>query len=233
MRFVNALKALWFGLTDPRRVEKVKPETAVAVFATAVLVLSLTMTAMTFIEATDPALTAESEMLSKGGMLQFAEEETVDLSSGQRQFTAIFGGALISSVVSLVTLAGMFWIFVRFLTDQPLTYSMAIGGVASTVGIDVARALVNLPMHLLTHTNRVGAHLGVLVDPASDPFWFAWLQRVDLFSIWQYLAVGVILTSWSGLHHRFGIVVGTVVFLVVLAVFAGFTLVAWIFAQGA
>ena len=49
--------------------------------------------------------------------------------------------------------------------------------------------------------------------------------------LWQYLAIGVILATWSGLHHRFGIAVGAVVFTVALAIFGSLAIVAWVFSQ--
>jgi len=230
VRSLSALRALWFGLVDPRRVQEVIPDTAVAVFATAVLVLSLTMTAGTLLEGGDPLLLAESSTLT-GSAATMLTQGDVDLTSPQRQFTAVYGGALISAIVGIAALAGMFWILARFMTDQPLTFSMSLASVGATALIEVVKALVMTPLHLLTHTNRIGLHAGVFLDPSSHPYLFAWLQRFDAFNLWQYLAAAVILATWTGLHHRYGVVIGSVVFVIVQLLFGGMTVVAWILSQ--
>lgn len=229
-RLISAFRALWVGLTAPSRFAERSADTAVAIFAAAVLVLSVVTTASTFLESSDAVLAGEMTLL--GSIQQQAGADTVDLSSSQRQFTAMYGGALIRSIISIAVLAGAFYLLGRFLTDQPFTYSMSIGAVASTALIDVLQQLVYVPLHLLTHTSRYGLHAGIMVAPSQHPFLFAWLQRFDVVMWWQYVAIAMALGSLTGLHRNYGYVVGSVVFVVVQLIFGGFALVAWITAQG-
>ncbi|RPI68376.1 MAG: hypothetical protein EHM43_05085 [Ignavibacteriae bacterium] len=231
-RLASAFKALWFGLVSPQRLSDITTESAVAIFAAAVLVLSVTNTATAFIEGSDPALSAESKTLlsyqpglSSGG-------EQVDLSSSQRQFTAVFGGALIRAIISMAVLAGLFYLIARFLTDQPFRYSLAIAAVGSAVLIEVIQSAVTVPAHLFFHTSRAGLHLGAFIAPTQHPFLFAWLQRFDVFALWQYIVIAMGLGSTTGLHYRYAFVVGPVVFTVVQLIFGGLALVAWITSQG-
>ena len=232
MRSLAAIRALWFGITDPGRVPAEIKDAAVAVFATAVLLLSLTMTAATLVESTDVVLQKESSVLARGAQNLLGSEQ-VDLSSSQRRFTAVLGGALMNAIISTVVLGVMFWILLRFMTDQPISYLTALAGVSAMSGIDVVKSIAMTPLHLLTHSNRIGLHAGIFTDPSSHPFLFAWLQRFDVFSLWQYLAIGAVLAISAHLHHRYGLVVGGVVFLIVQLLFGGLTLVAWVVAQSA
>lgn len=229
-RLTAAFRALWVGLTAPYRYAEVSADSAVAIFAAAVLVLAATTTTATFIEAADPVLSAEIDLLARSQPQSGGGN--IDLSSTQRQFTAVFGGALIRSIISVAVLAGMFYLLGRFLTNQPFTYSMSIGAVASAALIDVIQQLVYVPLHVLLHTSQAGAHLGAMVAPSQHPFLFAWLQRFDLFMLWQYVAIAMALGSATGLHRRYGYVVGPVIFLVVQLIFGGLTLVAWVTSRG-
>jgi hypothetical protein len=226
LRILTAIQALWYGIVDPRRVQQVIPDTAVAVFAAAVLLLSLGRTAATFLEAADERLQAESAALSFQAT-PLVSSADVDLTSPQRQFTAVFGGALLSTILGIAVLAAMLWIMTRFLTNEDLSYSKALESVSAASSIEVLKLLITTPLHLLTHTNRSGLHAGLFVDPSSQPFLFAWLQRLDLFNLWLYLAAAIIIATWQGLHYRFGIVVGGVTYVVVQVLFGGFTLIAW------
>ncbi len=226
MRLLTVFRAMWHGLVAPQRIREATEESAVAIFAAAVLVLSLASTAAAFIEEGNADLRAESAVLSQYGMVS-SDEELVDLSSAGRQFTAVFGGALMISVGKIVVLAGIFLLFMRFMTNAPVGYRMALAAVGATISIDFVRMAFTVPLHLITNTAQVGPYLGLLASPTEAPFMFTWLQRLDLFSIWQYFAIGVALAVWNGLHYRYGFVVGGIVFAVVQVLFAGASIVAW------
>jgi hypothetical protein len=125
-------------------------------------------------------------------------------------------------------LAGLFLVLMRFMTDAPVTYGMAITSVSATALIQVIDLLMSTGAHMVFGTLRAGLHAGVTMDPASSPMLFTWLQQISLPSLWQYLAASVALATWGGLHARFGIVVGLVVWVISRLVHGGFTLVGWI-----
>jgi hypothetical protein len=114
------------------------------------------------------------------------------------------------------------------MTDAPVTFGMALTTVSATALIGVVDVAVSVLLHSVTSTLRVGLHLGVLVDPVDHPAVFSWLQRLSLMSLWQYLAIGIGLSTWGGLHRRFGIVTGGIVWVVVGAVMGGIALVTWV-----
>ena len=232
MQTLTAFRALWQGIRDPRTIERPTASTAVAIFAAAVMVLTLASTITVYVEHSNPALRAETEQLDLLGPQQMGKGASVDTDTANRQFTAVLGGALIRSVVSMAAMALLFFALTRFLTNAAVPYSQAIAAVSATAGIEVLRSLISILPHVIFETSRAGVHLGVFLQPLEHPFLFAWLQRVDLFNVWHYLAAAMALVTWSDLHYRYGWVVGVVVFLVVQALMGGLTLVAWILNQG-
>ena len=232
MQTLTAFRALWWGIRDPRTIEQPIASTAVAIFAAAVMVLTLSATITVYIEHGNASLRAETEQLDVLGPQQMQEGAAVDTDTANRQFTAVLGGALIRSVVSVAALALVFFALTRFLTDVPVPYSRALAAVSATAGIEALRSLVSLVPHLLFESSRAGLHAGVFVAPLDHPFLFVWLQRVDLFNVWHYVAAAMALATWSNLHYRYGWIIGAVVFVVVQILMGGLTLVAWILAQG-
>ncbi|MFZ9870593.1 MAG: hypothetical protein ACO3E0_05510, partial [Candidatus Kapaibacteriota bacterium] len=125
-------------------------------------------------------------------------------------------------------MAGLLWLLMRFLTNERVGYAMALGAVSATAGIEVVQTSLTTGLHLLTGSVRYGLHLGVVVSPAEHPYLFLWLQRLDVLTAWQYIAAAMVLSVWSGVHYRYGIVVGGLVFAVVQAVFGLLSLISWL-----
>ncbi len=228
MRVFTVARTMWNALRSPELIKDATTEVATAMFAVAVLVLSAASTIAALVEEGNPVLVAQSNALTYSSGIATDGQQGVDLSLPQRQITGVLGGALLVTIVSSVALAAVFWVLVRFMTDAPVTFGMALTTVSATALIGVVDVAVSVLLHSVTSTLRVGLHLGVLVDPVDHPAVFSWLQRLSLMSLWQYLAIGIGLSTWGGLHRRFGIVTGGIVWVVVGAVMGGIALVTWV-----
>ncbi|MBI2794984.1 MAG: hypothetical protein HYX66_10095 [Ignavibacteria bacterium] len=228
MRLIVALKSLVFAVVNPARLHEAQAASATAVFAVAVLLLTTAETGLAYLHAADPKLETESVRISLPMQPPGQEKESVALSNEKRQFTAIMGGALLKTFLSLIMLSALALGVARFLTDKQYSVSIAIICVSAATGIDLVRFLVETPLHITLHTVRFGLHLGVFVDPSQNPLLFSWLQRLDVFGLWYYVALSIGITTSEGLHRRFGIVVGVILFGIVQIVFAGLTLIAWL-----
>lgn len=228
MRIISASKALWHFLVAPWRVQEATPQTAMASFAIAVLLIAMTSTWCAMLENGDVSLAVESRILTQNAAVAPVKDAQLDLSSPQRQFTGALGGALMVTIVSIAALAGLFLIMTRFMTDAPVTYSMAMVSVASSALLQCADLALTTTSHLTFHTARAGLHAGIFISPLEAPVLFTWLQRISLVSVWQYIAIAIALTTWGGLHRRFGVVVGLVVWIITMLVFGALTLVNWV-----
>lgn len=228
MRVITVARAMWNALRSPEQLKDATTEVATAMFAVAVLVLSAASTIAALIEEGNPALVAQSKALTYVTEPTADGQPGVDLSLPQRQVTGVLGGALLVTIVSTIALAGVFWVLVRFMTDAPVTYGMALIVVSSTALIGVLDIALSVVLHAATSTLRAGLHLGVVVDPIEHPAVFSWLQRLSLVSLWQYLVIGIGICTWGGLHRRFGVVTGSIVWVVVGLVMGGIALVTWV-----
>ena len=227
MRVTAAGRALYDGVFHPANVKRATVDAAVSIFSVIVLLLTAADTAATFIESSDPSLVRESAALIHAERL-LSNEGTVDISTPSRQFTAVMGGALVKSIVSILMLSAIGLGAARFLTSGIYGAAVALACVSAASAIELLRSVVETSMHMIFHTIRAGLHAGVFVDPSLHPFLFSWLQRIDLFGIWFYLAFAVAMVSWEGLHFKYGLVIGGVVFVVVQTVFALLTVMSWI-----
>ena len=220
MRVFTVARTMWNALRSPELIKDATTEVATAMFAVAVLVLSAASTIAALVEEGNPVLVAQSNALTYSSGIATDGQQGVDLSLPQRQITGVLGGALLVTIVSSVALAAVFWVLVRFMTDAPVTFGMALTTVSATALIGVVDVAVSVLLHSVTSTLRV--------DPVDHPAVFSWLQRLSLMSLWQYLAIGIGLSTWGGLHRRFGIVTGGIVWVVVGAVMGGIALVTWV-----
>lgn len=228
MLLFAALKALVQAVMNPARLHETQGGLAASVFAIAVLLLTSAETGVAYLYAADPQLARESMMITLPMQQVGQEKQSVALSFENNQFTAIMGAALLKSFLSLIVLSALTLGVARFLTDKQYSVSIAILCVSAASGIDLLRFLVETPPHIILHTVRFGLHPGVFIDPVQHPLLFSWLQRLDVFSLWYYVALSIGMTTWEGLHSRYGIVVGVILFTIVQTVFAGLTLIAWI-----
>lgn len=228
MRVTKAIWALLHGVYAPRRIQEVTKEAAMAVFAIAVVIVSLSSAWAALVEQDDSVLMAEATNILPAAALGKYPNNQVDLSAPKRQFTVALGGALQKTIIPYVSAALMFMLFCRFLTNGNIGYLQSLAAFSATALIDVVGTLMLLAFHLGFHTIRSGLHIGVFVDPHTHPFWFIWLQNLDIFSLWQFLAAGIGAMVWAGMHWKYGIVVGCTVWGVSRLILASFSIMAWL-----
>jgi len=227
MQFLDVVRAMVLALRAPWRLSDYVDRRATTFFAVAVLaVTSVNVVASNYTRA-DPWLQAEAELLTPSPQT----EGQVDLSQPKRQFTAVLGGAVFTTIVSTLALAGLMVIIGRFLTDKPYRFGHAVIMVSSASSIVILRIVIETSLQLATHSLRWGPHLGIVVDPTASPYMFAALQRVDAFALWEYLVVAIGLVRSYGLHQRYGLVVGLIVWLVTVLAFGGATSIAALIAR--
>lgn len=230
MRIVHAWRVLWFALVAPTRIPKFTSEAVMATFAVAVLIVSLVSASAALYEESNPALNVETASLIPQALTweSSVEGNDIDLSPSSRRFTASFGGALMVTIISSLALAGLFMFLTRFLTDAPVGFMLCLAGVSASGLIQVVDVASSTAIHSMFDTIQAGLNAGVFVSPTEKPLLFSWLQRFSIGSLWQYIVIAIAIVSWGGLHARFGIVVGAIVWILTRLLLGGFALVGWI-----
>ncbi len=225
MPIADTLRMMWMALVLPTQARLQASASTLASFALAVFILTFANTATGLWESGRPNLTRQ---LAVAEMPVPKASGDVDLSLPQRAFTAHLGVTLVRVVVSLLFMSALAYALTRFLTDQQFSFGIVLTAVSSTCLIDAIRIVVYAAAHVLTDSMRWGLHAGVFVDPSQHQFLFAWLHRIDLVTWWQYVVMAMVVCTSAGLHYRFGIVVGSVVFLITVILAGGFAFVGWL-----
>jgi len=219
MQFIEVLRSMWFALVAPHRIVETISTPVTAFFAVAVVVSTMVSLSASYIEDGQPALRAENaafERMSLAKDTTSAGAQVVDLSPPARTFTAVLGGALIKNIMPIVVLAGVFLSLVRFMTNAPLKFGAALSIVSASTSILCLELLLNTALHVILGTNRAGIHAGVFVDPSAHGFLFLFLQNLAPLSLWRYVVIASAMAQASGLHPRYGVVLGPTVWAVVV-----------------
>lgn len=230
MRAASAFQTLWMALVAPSKAVLASSRDCVATMAAAVIVLVTVQTVVSYAEATSPQLASEAERSALVNQIRAGDssQESVEIVNSERSFTAQLGTVMITTIAGL-GIAGLVLMLVgRFLTNEDISFTLAIGAVASSALIDVARLVLYLPLHLLGGSVRWGIHLGAFVSPEQHPFLFSWLAKVDPLLWWQYVVMAIVMSVNVKLHYRYGIVIGTVVYLLLLSAVGGFAFVGYL-----
>lgn len=227
MQFLDVFRAMVLALRAPWRVADFVDRRATTFFAVAVLSVTAVNVVATLNTQADARLSAEAALLTP----KPEGDNAVDLRQSGRHVTAILGGAVFTTSMSIIVLAGLMMVVGRFLTDKPYRYGHAVIVTSGASAIVILRVAIETGLQLATHSVRWGPHLGIVVDPATSPHMFAALQRVDVFTLWEYLVIAIGLVRTQGLHARFGYIVGLVVWLLMIILFGGATTVAYVLSR--
>lgn len=225
-QIVKALRALRDAIVRPERSCGDTNLRAVAVFAVAVLGVAIVNTIAAGVLQDQPELVAQMKLWHPTG------QNELEMPAEHQLFTARFGGALMSAIVSTLGLSGLLLVLVRFMTDVRVGFRDCVKAVSAAAGINIIGTVVSTVLQLTFQSVQAGPHLGWLVSLESSTYLAAWLQRVNGVGLWEYVAAAVGLVVSQGLHARFGYVVGATAWVVSLIVFAGYSVLAWVVSLG-
>lgn len=229
MLIAASLRTLWLGLRFPSTATVASGRAALSVFAAAIMIVAATQTTVSYIEAGNEQLSSEARTSEIVQQLRSKNSTNggAEVTAPPNSFTAQLGTVLITTVIGMALLAAVLMVLTRFLTNQPVTYPLALAAVSASQLIEVARLLLYLPLHLLGGSVRYGMHAGVFVSPEQHPFLFSWLVKIDPILWWQYVVMAISISVSANLHYKYGFVVGSVVYACMLATVGGIALVAF------
>lgn len=217
---------MWLAMTSPTTALTSITLTAMAMLAIAVLVRSVGGVGLTYLQSTEPALAAQTAAMSAAsGIATDASQAT---QSAARAFTAVLGGALMQNIVGTLLTSALFMGLSRFLTNAPVTFGSAVMGVSAATLINTAGELVTAALQLGFGSIRAVPCASAIVGPATAPFLYMALYRVNPFEVWQAVATGIMILSAAGLPRNYGVVVGLVAWTVIAVVAAGSALLSGI-----
>jgi hypothetical protein len=217
-QFRKALRSLRFAIVAPERLCSDPDQRALPTFAVATLVTVIVLLAAAYVKNAIPELQPQLQQWSQG----------VPQSPQAHKFTAALGIAIIQSVVSIIALSGLLMVLMRFLTNASVTYSAAVIAVSGCASIANLGTIVNTAISIGLHNVNAALGPSAFVDPTAHGIVSMWLSKANAFVVWEYVSVCIGLASCSGLHSRFGMVVGVVAWIVVMCGTGAASLVVWV-----
>lgn len=227
-RFITALRALTGGVRSPGSVPALQKEAAMACFAIAVFLVSLVQIGSVAVKRQNMSLATESARIAWLNEPTAEDQGHISAIDGDHPFTRLLGETLIKTIVPFTGAAVVFMVFMPFLTNVKSRFLQSLAAVSATALIEVLGVSLETVLQLSFGTTRAGLHAAVVVDPQAHPLWFFWLQNFSLYSLWQFLAAGAMLTTWSGLHWRYGVIVGGSSWIAARLLLGVLALMAWL-----
>jgi hypothetical protein len=164
----------------------------------------------------NPVLIAENIAMMKPWMKNGAKQQSSTLTS--LPFDQALLSTLTTSFIGILAFGFVMWIIHWALTKESKKL-YEIAGIASYgSGIYAIGVILTGVSAFVFDSLRWGLHAGILIDPASNPFVFAILARVNLFSIISYVLASYAVIGYSRIESRYG---------VFASIFAIFIILAW------
>ncbi|NQW30150.1 MAG: hypothetical protein HQ472_06535 [Ignavibacteria bacterium] len=229
-RSLRAFRALLHGVFQPQNVYKATTDSAMAIFAIAVLVLTIGSAASYMAESNNAQLKTETELMKSALNVDKNSTKSVPIAENN-DVTLAVGNSLFIWAGGLLVLSLLFLVLGRFMLDLTVNFKMTLASVGSTAIILLSKELFNSILHVSFGTIQYGAHLGAFWDPVQSPILFSWLQRIDIFSLWAFLNCGAALVGWGGLHKKFGYAIGFTAWVITVCAFGVISVLAGILAQ--
>lgn len=149
-------------------------------------------------------------------------EELRSNTAGTASLTGTIAWAVFYSFVSLFVVGSLFWILQRLFNAEPPPYLSTIAVVAYGLIINGIGSIVIVGMQAITGSIFISPSLAFLTAPIENTLtiFHTLLTKVNVFTVWEYLAVGIAVAAHAGLSRKFGIIFGAVIFLAVFGVFS-------------
>jgi len=135
--------------------------------------------------------------------------------------TKSIGIGLLTAAFSVFGLGILFWICHRIFTAEPINFMRLVGLVSYGAAISALGNLITGLMQFFGNSMLIAPNLGFLVG-VGDAGMFGVLSRVNIFTIWYYIAVGIAIASAAGLSKERGYTIGGIAYGFLFLVTFGF-----------
>jgi len=143
-----------------------------------------------------------------------------DLEKNYRfELTTALTATLPLAVLWLLFSTLIIWIFQSILFENSLTFSYTLAFVSFGNAIDAVGNLLKTVLHAVAGTLRADPSFGAFVNMYDDPIMFAFLSRVDIFTIWQYISIALAIAAYLGADRRKAYILAVLVIMVVIFYF--------------
>lgn len=130
--------------------------------------------------------------------------------------------AVFYGFTSVFLIGFIFWFLQRLFNAEPPSVLSIVAIVAFGFSIDSIDALVRAVLMVTTGSVFATPSLAFLVAPANTALGLihTFLSKLNIFTVWEYLALGLAVASRVQMPRKFGFLFGTMAFLIVYGAIA-------------
>lgn len=196
----------------------------------AILLEALSITAVSYFYSASPGIRKESYAMQAKMIDKMAQNPNFPKEKLSEQYeniekqldfnpTRSLGMGILTGGAVIFGLGLLLWISHRMFTGEPLGFLHLIALVSYGSSISVVGNLIGALMQFFGDSMRIAPGLGFLAPP-DDFGLLGLLSRINVFTIWFYAAVGMVIASAAALPKKTGYTISGIVY--------GFTvLVSW------
>lgn len=140
--------------------------------------------------------------------------------------TGTIAWALLYGFASTFVVGSLFWVLQRLFNSEPPPYLATIAVSAYGLTISSIGSIVTVALQAITGSIFASPSLAFLAAPIENSLsiFYTFLTKLNVFTVWEYLAVGIAVATHAGLVRKFGFIFGAVAFLAVLGISSIFVL---------
>jgi hypothetical protein len=128
---------------------------------------------------------------------------------------AALGSTLVQTgLIGLGVQSVMIWLVQRVLLREPLRMLAVLGVTSFATSITAIGYVINAVLQLATGSITTSASLAPLWSVTDHPFLVSYVQKADVFWLWQYAVIGVSIAAFTNNSRRMGVVIAVVAILV-------------------
>ncbi len=217
--------------TSPWEVGKRNIRSILAVLSLAVLLETIAISGITYFYSANTGIRQENyqmqtqmiDKMAKGP--NFPKEKLPEMYEEIEKGldfnpTKSLGMGVLLSVVVIFVFGILFWISHRIFTAEPINFMQLVGLVSYGAGISAVGNLITGLIQFFSDSLVVAPNLGFMVG-IGDAGMFALLSRVNIFTVWYYVTVGIAIASAAGLTRKHGYIIGGIVYGVIFLTLFG------------
>lgn len=124
--------------------------------------------------------------------------------------------------VSVFAVGLLLWFLQRLFNAEPPPVLSIVAIVAYGFSIDSIDAIARAVMMAVTGSVFATPSLAFLVAPSSTALGLIYtlLSKLNIFTVWEYIALGLAVSAHVGMPRKFGVLFGTATFLIVYGAIA-------------
>jgi hypothetical protein len=164
------------------------------------------------------------KMAEKQGVSEAQIEEQLEKIREQQAFSLprTLGVSLIFTLLTVFLFGFLYWILQRLFNSEPPPVMVIVALANYGASIACLGALVTALMQFAGNSIGFAPSPTLFINATEDPYLLQFLGRLNPFTIWEYIVVGIVVARHVGLSRAQGIGIGGTALGITLIITGGF-----------